>query len=240
MYLSCLHFDLTRRDVRRVVTDCRAMHCTLLRAFPTLPDEPSARAACGLLFRAETAPDERSVAVLAQSVTQPDWTRVPEYRHDPVKPLDSYWDDLLTPGRTLAFRLRANPTKQAVIPKEGGGPFTPDKRRALLSDADRMAWLGRKAEMGGFALVTVAVVRRDRAGAVMGQEVVPDVRIIPDDWTRWQPHGGDNRQPLTFGAAIFEGRLVVRDPALLRATLTNGVGRGKAFGFGLLSVMPVR
>ena len=35
---------------------------------------------------------------------------------------------------------------------------------------------------------------------------------------------------------MFDGRLVVTDAALFRQTLVQGIGSGKAFGFGLLSV----
>jgi hypothetical protein len=34
----------------------------------------------------------------------------------------------------------------------------------------------------------------------------------------------------------FDGVLVVTDPALFRETVANGIGSGKAFGFGLLSL----
>jgi len=39
---------------------------------------------------------------------------------------------------------------------------------------------------------------------------------------------------------LFEGHLLVTDADRLRETLRAGIGSGKAFGFGLLSVMPVR
>jgi CRISPR system Cascade subunit CasE len=42
--------------------------------------------------------------------------------------------------------------------------------------------------------------------------------------------------PLRFGAVLFEGRLEVTDRELFLTALREGIGSGKAFGFGLLSV----
>lgn len=57
------------------------------------------------------------------------------------------------------------------------------------------------------------------------------------------PDGGDrDSKPGCTGAFVvvrFESVLVVTDRALFKATVANGVGSGKAFGFGLLSFAPV-
>jgi len=41
---------------------------------------------------------------------------------------------------------------------------------------------------------------------------------------------------LTVGDVLFDGRLVVTDADRFRETLTAGIGSGKAYGFGLLSI----
>jgi CRISPR system Cascade subunit CasE len=42
--------------------------------------------------------------------------------------------------------------------------------------------------------------------------------------------------PVTLGVAAFEGVLAVADAARLVAALTNGIGRAKAYGCGLLTL----
>ena len=42
--------------------------------------------------------------------------------------------------------------------------------------------------------------------------------------------------PLRFGAVLFNGRLEVTDAERFQQTLATGIGSGKAFGFGLLSI----
>ena len=43
---------------------------------------------------------------------------------------------------------------------------------------------------------------------------------------------------LTFYGVAFEGRLEVVDTALFHAALQAGIGSGKAYGYGLLSLAP--
>jgi CRISPR system Cascade subunit CasE len=43
-------------------------------------------------------------------------------------------------------------------------------------------------------------------------------------------------QPKHFTAAMFEGLLTCVDPERLHTAVLNGIGRGKAFGMGLLSL----
>jgi len=43
---------------------------------------------------------------------------------------------------------------------------------------------------------------------------------------------------MTFGSVLFEGRLTIDDVEKFRETLAIGIGSGKAYGFGLLSIAP--
>ena len=48
---------------------------------------------------------------------------------------------------------------------------------------------------------------------------------------------GPDRRRVTLGCCEYEGVLEVTDADLFRAALTEGIGRGKAYGLGLLTVM---
>jgi CRISPR system Cascade subunit CasE len=67
---------------------------------------------------------------------------------------------------------------------------------------------------------------------------VRDARAANQEKARgWRPgRDGTAAMPLRFGAVSFEGRLEVTDLDAFRVTLRDGIGSGKAFGFGLLSV----
>jgi len=231
MYLSQLHADLRDRDARRALGDCHVLHMTLMRAFPTLPGEPNPRAAVGLLYRVEPSREAR-ICILAQSVTEPDWSRLPAWcTEDETKPVAAFYDRI-EPGKTLTFRLRANPTKIAGDRPEGGH-LVNAHRKVLRDPVKQIEWLIRAGGRGGFDPVFVHVARRAADGTIIGAVDVPDVRIVPEPDVR-----GNGRR--TLGAVRFEGRLTVRDANQFRHTLADGVGRGKAYGFGLLSIAPAR
>ncbi|WP_372614037.1 type I-E CRISPR-associated protein Cas6/Cse3/CasE [Halomonas sp.] len=86
------------------------------------------------------------------------------------------------------------------------------KRFGLASEGAQCQWLDRQAAKAGFEVDTALVTATD----------VLDVR------------GGDIR----LRQACFEGVLSIRDSTALKHAVERGIGPGKAFGFGLLSVSP--
>lgn len=241
MYLSRLRFDPHVSHARRVLGDCRALHRQIMSGFPSLGEVADARARCGVLFRAEPAQGGEAIAVLVQSFTEPNWDLADLPARsiaDPVRSLDPLFACIAT-GQVLTFRLRANPTRWTILSDRPEPNRTPH-RVALVKEDEQIAWLARKgAAGGGFALHTVEVMHRDATGET-GVVSVPDLRITDDPDVRWRSAPSAKEPNLTFGAVRYEGRLRVTDTDQFRETLRQGVGRGKAFGFGLLSVMPAR
>jgi CRISPR system Cascade subunit CasE len=43
-----------------------------------------------------------------------------------------------------------------------------------------------------------------------------------------------------MGTFLFDGLAVITDPEHVRAAVCEGIGRGKSYGCGLLSLAPVR
>lgn len=238
MYLSKLTLSTRDRNVRRDLADCRAMHRTLLRAFDMLPEGMTeARAHFGLLYRVE-AERGQTVTVLAQSAVPPAWTNLDRWSNAYVatapKPLDPLYAGI-TAGQTLVFRLRANPTRKIDTKSGPDGQRRNGRRVALVKEDEQINWLRRKGAMSedggrcGFDLL-----------AVRTNADVTDVRTVVGDRVHGAWRGGDRDNPwgLVFGSVVFEGRLRVTDADAFRAALRGGIGSGKAYGFGLLSVAP--
>lgn len=251
LYLS--RFTLNQRNplVRAELGNSQAMHRRLLDAFPN----ESGREACGLLYRIDQTgqlPNTRLV-VLVQSVVEPDWSHLPDgfalTEGAPGWSLDSPVDvkhigqiiETIDGGDVYRFRLRANPTKRVSFKKlqeenpnwaaqrrEGKGP-----RIAIHDEKDLQAWIERKGEQHGFYIE----LREDELGRRVGP-----LRIVPDPVTGGRQRGrkqeGGETLALTHDAALFDGILQVTDAGLFRATLRSGIGSGKAYGFGLLSIAP--
>jgi CRISPR system Cascade subunit CasE len=123
-------------------------------------------------------------------------------------------------GDVLRFLLRANPT---ISRKDRGEPkfrgmgteafrASRGRRVALLNEEGRIGWLARKAEQAGFAVIGVRTSNKK-----------------PWTWSRGE-------RSARFDGIDFEGTLRVVDATRLHDGLLGGVGSGKAFGFGLLSL----
>jgi CRISPR system Cascade subunit CasE len=231
IFLSRLLLDSRDREVRRDLADCHRLHSTVLGAFPISPADADgeARAHFGVLYRVETGAYDSDVRLLVQSHAEPDWSRLPRgyLRDDPAcKRVDEYYAGL-TAGTVLIFRLRANPTKRISEHNETQKECWRGKRVELRDEESQMEWLHRKGEQGGFVPLSVRA-RPD----------VPDVRTIPGVNIAGRRPGDKGR--LSFGSVLFEGRLRVTDADLFRRTLEAGIGSGKAYGFGLLSIAPAQ
>lgn len=236
LYLSQLVLNGACRDVRRDLADCAALHTRMLSAFPDDPTITSARDHFGVLYRVEPAGANGGARMLVQSRHRPDWSRLPTgylrvSAPDP-KPVDQLYAHI-TDGQELLFRLRANPTRRISNRNTEQGEQWRGKRVELRREQDQLAWLHRKGEQAGFALVTARTCNADGEAT---DATVPDLRTR-DTATRVTSRRAARQ--LTFASVVFEGRLRVIDVSAFRHALEHGIGSGKAFGFGLLSIASI-
>jgi CRISPR system Cascade subunit CasE len=232
LYLSRLVPNIRSREARRDLANCVAMHRTLMKAFPDgLSPNGAARSEAGLLYRVEATLDG-AVALLVQSALPPDWMRLPPSWLKPasepqVKEIAGALARIDS-GSVLRFKLVANPTRKIATKTGADGRKNNGKRVELRGEEEWLAWLERKAVQSGF-----------RLRAVRASAHVPDIRSGRDlkaVGLEKQPDGSSSR--LTFCGVAFEGRLEVVDTVLFNAGLRAGIGSGKAYGYGLLSLAP--
>lgn len=122
-------------------------------------------------------------------------------------------------GQKWRFRLRANPV-HSVKQTSSSGDEKPPKRGKVYAHVtvqQQEQWLLERGPNYGFRL-------QPGSFGVMQQEI-----------KRFQRQ----RNPVTLGITTFEGILEVEDAALFSRTLVNGIGRAKAYGCGLLTVVRV-
>jgi len=91
---------------------------------------------------------------------------------------------------------------------------TNGNRVGMYRDEDIYAWLHRKAELSGFKVIHVYITKKEEVTARVNKK----------------------SKTMTFQAIQFEGTLQVIDPSLFHSALIKGIGSGKSFGFGLLSI----
>ncbi len=224
MFLSRLILNPRSPLAGRDLGDCQGLHRRIMSAWPDVADGP-ARERLGVLFRIEPEPVAGGIHVLVQSAVEPDWSKLPPgYLHlaPQCKPIGKVLDQIRA-GMVLVFRLRANPTRKIDTKTGPDGQRRHGRRVDLRQEEDRLAWLARRAAAAGFEIAPSR-----------GAPGVPDVRHVPDR-TFGEKDGG---RRLTFGSVLFEGRLRVMDAEKLRKAIVEGIGPGKAYGHGLLSVAP--
>ncbi|MFN8465495.1 MAG: type I-E CRISPR-associated protein Cas6/Cse3/CasE [Caldilineaceae bacterium] len=219
MYLSRLILNPRSRQVRSELARPYEMHRTLLRAFPTgkVHTGRTEDDASGLLFRVEEDARTGRLQLLAQSQLPPDWAflaagdyLLPALADNPGTREVALQ---LHPAQLLAFRLRANPTKRLSAGKGAKG-----KRVGIYEEEAQLAWLARKGTQHGFHLLQAQVSRDGKFKqdqAVQAENGVHDLELL---------------------SVQFDGVLQVSDPAALVRSVAAGIGSGKAFGFGLLSL----
>lgn len=229
MLLHRIHLNPHCKDARRDLADSYQMHATLCRAFfpPQTKCPPGA-----LLWRLEPETDrDGRPRVLIQCNTAPDWSRLLEsgwlaHAEPGINLAHKLSLDTLAVGQAFRFRLRANPCKTVQ-----------GKRQGLIRRDAQMEWLQRKADQHGFILPSPETTDPFELGKSPNGRPYPDVRVLRDQLlTGRKPDG----TVIRLFAALFEGQLMVGDPAELKAALQTGIGHGKVMGLGLLSIVPTR
>ena len=107
-------------------------------------------------------------------------------------------------GEELFFQIKANPVTFET--RDGK-----TKKRPILGDG-RTPWLEDELSTRGCEVLAATVAS---SGVVKGT---------------YRP----NRPPLTLNSVLFTGRLRVKDGGRLAKAVMNGIGSGKAYGFGML------
>ncbi|GAA5056274.1 CRISPR system Cascade subunit CasE [Thermocatellispora tengchongensis] len=213
LWLTRIRLNPWSREVHRDVQDVTALHRTLMRLFPSNLGEEARREA-GLLFRYERR--DREHVVLLQSALRPTLDRLPDQYGEALTKSLAPLLDRLHKGTVVQYTITANATRR----RSG---LSPDGKPAgtlrPLHGPEAEEWWRRRAETAGLAVHTADSVslpdavgdRRDRAGK--------EHRIL-------------------HARTRFDGTATITDAALLVEHLRTGIGRGKSYGCGLLSVHP--
>lgn len=208
MILTRFMINQRRQGARKLLGSPQAMHAAVLSGFS--PGVDPGR----VLWRVDGMGTPQ-IALWIVAHAAPDLAHVEEQAGWPSQPTTRSIDytpllDGLERGQNWAFRLTANPTHRATI---GGRK----KVLAHVTAQQQIEWLAERASRIGVMLDEAG----DPSFTVVGREVKKFRR--------------DNAV-VTLATATYQGILKVSDPELLRTAMTQGVGRGKGYGCGLLTL----
>ncbi|GAA1590106.1 type I-E CRISPR-associated protein Cas6/Cse3/CasE [Actinomadura kijaniata] len=200
--------DLRDQTVMADLRDVGRLHRRIMSLFPD--DLGSApRSQAAVLFRLEEAPS--GFTLLMQSALQPDLRQLPAfYGNARCKALAPLLNHLHS-GATVHYRIVANATRKLGKNTTAGRP----KAVVPLHGAEADQWWVRQAETIGLLLHNLqSAPLSDATGRRNGTH------------------------KMTHARTRFDGTATVTDPTALIQHLRTGIGRGKSFGCGLLTLAP--
>lgn len=211
MYLSRVEIDESDRRKIHDLTHLGAYHGWVESCFP---DEFEKEERSRKLWRIDRL--EGKSYLLIVSSKKPDLCKMEKYgvpSSAAVKDYDSFLQNVKE-GKTYRFRATLNPVRAVSRGENTRGVIMPE-----ITAEHQLAYLERKAEKNGFQLLP-------------GQYDITERR-----YEYLRKKGGHT---IKISVVSFEGMLKVTDEIKFREALTAGIGREKAFGCGLMTVIPTK
>lgn len=242
IYLTKMVLNPQCNQVRLDIGNPQELHRTVSSGFPEIKGQghlpkhlrETPRNKFDILHRLEIDRRGSRAALLVQSTIKPNWSSLPENYADgeiQCKAVHEVYSKIKD-GMSLLFRLEANPAKRDknkfILDK-------PKQRRrfAIITDEERTNWLARQGSRTGFKLVDV-----------MAEPTVRNVFVAADGQVSFKKRDKDNpdrTHRVNYGSVIFEGVLQVTNADdFVKKALMKGIGQGKAYGFGLLLIAPIK
>lgn len=248
MYLTRFTINKTRRETHHMLASPYRLHAAIAGSFPTggVPDG-SASDTGRVLWRLDeqgdclvlyiSSPSIPSLAGLNEQIGWPDLPRQWETRD-----YDAFLSRI-TEGRQYTFRLVANP----VVSRTRSKNARDDSRRmAHLTSLQQMAWLIGVAAYEGTDVeppelfVNQRVTRAERNGFAIERDLVTGApRLVLSHARKLTFTRGAGGSRITLATARYDGVLRVTDAHALRRALVDGIGHGKGFGCGMMTVAPL-
>ncbi|MGW5122065.1 type I-E CRISPR-associated protein Cas6/Cse3/CasE [Streptomyces noursei] len=235
MYLTRAYLNPRRQGAIKLLGNSRALHALIMGCFPDQPPTPPDQTPPRTLWRLD--PDDvRRPVLWTVSPTRPDYTQLiedagwpaaqtPQWESKPYTPLL----DRIETGQRYAFRLTASPTYRTASPAH-------DQRGRRLPHTTarhQLRWLVDKAPTHGFTIPAAGTP--DDLGPDGEVPLQVQLRHRGKNTFGKRDHK-DNPIRVALTTATYEGALDVTDPQALRALLTTGIGQGRAYGCGLLTL----
>lgn len=209
MYLSRVKIDIQNRRKIKELTQIAAYHHWVEQSFP---QEVARHERSRKLWRIDQLKGDSYLLIVSRD--KPDLEKLCRYGVPNTAETRSY-DTFLTElkeGTRCRFRIVLNPV---VSVSRGAG-----KRGRVMphiTEAHQMKYLLDRAEKHGFHLNE------------------NEFEITERSFVRWQK----DKDSIRLSRVAYEGMLVISDIKLFRELLTEGMGKKKAYGFGMMTVIPI-
>lgn len=213
MYLSRVKIDINNRRKIKDLNHLGAYHKWVEDSFP---DEVEAGYRSRKLWRIDPIGNDSYLLVLSRE--KPDFERLEKYGVRGSAETKDYTRllDLLRAGDKLRFRLVLNPVVSLSSGKASGkrGRVIP-----LVTVDQQLNFLRERTQKHGFSIRDDEVMITSRGFEILRRK---------------------DQKPLRICKVAYEGLLTIEDLDLFTRALIHGIGKKKAYGCGLLTVIPGR
>lgn len=251
MFFTRFPINLTRRETRRMIASPYRMHAGVAGSFPPKADNSKTQEEGRVLWRVDdrldggaylyiVSPMQPSLIGLNEQIGFPDL--------EPLWQTRDYGPFLaqIAMGQHYAFRLVANP----VVSRSTRGGNTQitnahgnSKRISHLTVVQQEAWLVGKAAYRGIDVevpelfLRQATTRASRNGfeVLQDEDGAPRLVVSHSHKITFSKGSGKGKR-ITLAMTQYDGVLKVTDIDALRHALVSGIGHGKGFGCGLLTL----
>lgn len=225
MYLSQCEINPNKQLARQVLASRQRIHAMVLSCFPRSAKEENGR----VLWRIDKR--RNGIYLLIVSKLKPDLTVVQEqvgWSHPDTAKVLSYNRFLgnLTESGYYQFRLVVNPVRSVH-----SGAGTVRRKIPHTTVKAQKQWLLDKCEQYGFEIPMVSEIS---SGA---EEATEAFQVVSRDTFSFTKEKG--KRKVTITTATYEGILKIKNIDRLKLALIEGIGRAKAYGCGMLTIIPL-
>lgn len=211
MYLSRVEIDINNRQKSKDLNHLGAYHNWVEESFP---DEIKKGERSRKLWRVDQV--DNNVYLLLLSKDKPDLKKLERYGVTNTAETKDYnlLLNKLQAGDKLRFRVVLNPVTSISQGKMSGkrGRVIP-----LVTAEQQLGFLKERAEKQGFSFKDDEVMITERNFELLKRE---------------------GKKPVKISKTAYTGYLTIEDLEQFKKLLVNGLGKKKAYGCGLLTVIP--
>lgn len=244
MYLTKFPLNMTRRETHRMLASPYRLHAALEGSVPRIENSSGGGR---LLWRVDrekegsanlyiVSPVAPSLVGLDEQIGWPDLKQQWQTRS-----YDGFLSKLDV-GQMYGFRLYANPVVSRSAIKDAHGR---SKRVSHLTALQQMSWLVGAAAYEGAGMEipewigTGVETRAERNGFEVVKDNSGSLQLVISDIAKREFIQGAKGRVITLATARYDGVLRITNADCMRHALSYGIGHGKGFGCGLMTLAAV-
>lgn len=210
MYISRVEVDTFNRRKTKDLMHLGAYHSWIEDSFP---DEKDNKIRSRKLWRVDVL--GKKMYLILVSENKPNLTLLEKYGVEgsaQTKDYDNFLSNIKN-GDLMRFRVTLNP-----VISESQGSGKRGKIKPCYDEKSQIKFLLDRSSINGFSVDIDSLLLKEKGTSIL------------------KKHGFGQ---INFLKIVFEGILTVEDEDVFRKLLVTGLGKHKAYGFGLMTVIPI-